>query len=683
MHEHHPAAVRMTPDRSGQDLDSRHHGHRPMVHDFQRRFWVCLLLTVPIVLLSPMIQDWLGLTRLRFAGDDYVVLALGTLVYGWGGWPFLRGSVPEIARGRPAMMSLVAVAISTAYLYSASVVLGVSEDTLFWELATLVDIMLLGHWLEMRAVLGASRALEELARLMPDTAHRLGRNGDIDDVPLKDVAIGDRLPVRPGERVPTDGLVIAGESYVDEAMLTGESAPVSKVAKTRVVGGSLNGEGSLEVSVDRTGADTYLSQVMELVRRAQENKSRSQDLADRAAFWLTLIALSVGAVTLVVWLLVGETFEFSLGRSITVMVITCPHALGLAIPLVVAVSTGVAARSGLLIRDRTAFERSRAVTAVVFDKTGTLTEGRFGVVEVHTTGETPPSTLLHLAASLEIHSEHPVARGIVREAERLGIALGEVDDFRAMPGRGVRGRVGGTRVEVLRQGAPGRNQQEAAATAKSGALTTVVVTRDDAVIGSIALGDVIRPQSLETIAGLRRLGVRTIMLTGDSRSVAGWVAGELGVDEYYAEVLPRDKAAKIEAIQKRGLVVAMVGDGVNDAPALVRADVGIAIGAGTSAAIESADIVLAKSDPRAVLSLFSLARRTYRKMIQNLGWATGYNVVAVPLAAGVLAGRGIVLSPALGAALMSASTIIVAINARLLRTIAHEQQDGGRQQQAE
>jgi P-type Cu2+ transporter len=639
-----------------------------MVADFRRRFWVCLVVTIPILLLSPLIQDVLHLGALAFPGDQYVLLALGAFVYGWGGLPFLRGAVQEIRRRRPAMMTLVAVAISAAFLYSAAVVLGVQGEIFFWELATLVDIMLLGHWLEMRSVMGASRALEELARLMPDEAHVLDEAGNILDVPLAELQPGDRVLVRPGEKVPIDGTVVKGASSLNEAMLTGESTPVEKREDDTVIGGSINAEGSLEVTVEKTGADTYLAQVIDLVQQAQESKSRSQNLADRAAFVLTLVALSVGAVTLIIWLVLGETFEFSLGRSITVMVITCPHALGLAIPLVVAVSTSLGAKRGLLIRDRSAFERSRTVNAVVFDKTGTLTEGRFGVGEIWSFADHNEEEVLALAASVERNSEHPIAQGIVRSAEERKVDILPADDFTSIPGKGVEATVDGKRLSVVSPGYMEEEGIDAPPLDKADRpLTVVYLLENEQPIGALGLADVVRAESKEAVKGLQDLGIKAIMITGDNEDVARWVAAELGLDEYYAGVLPQHKAERVKDLQQKGLLVGMVGDGLNDAPALVQADVGVAIGAGTDVAIESADIVLVKNDPRNVLDLFSLARSTWRKMVQNLGWATGYNVIAIPLAAGVAAGAGIVLSPAVGAALMSASTIIVAINARLLR----------------
>ncbi len=641
--------------------------HAMMVAGFRRRFWVSLIITVPILLLSPNVQGPLHLKALAFSGDRYVLLALSAFVYAWGGFPFVRGAVQELRVRQPAMMTLIAVAISAAFVYSAAVVLGVRGEIFFWELATLVDIMLLGHWLEMRSVMGASRALEELARLMPDEAHLLAEDGSVSDMPLAELRTGDRVLVRPGEKVPIDGQVVKGGSSLNEAMLTGESTPVDKSEGDKVIGGSINGEGSLEVAVEKTGADTYLAQVIDLVRQAQESKSRGQNIADRAAFVLTIVALSVGTITLVVWLLLGRSFEFSLGRSITVMVITCPHALGLAIPLVVAVSTALGAKSGLLIRDRGAFERSRGVNAVVFDKTGTLTEGRFGVNNIWTFGDQAADEILALTASLESRSEHPIAQGIVRSAVEKGLKLLEVDDFTSIPGKGVGASAHGRQLKVVSPGylteqgigAPSIDTEEQP-------LTVVYLLEGEIPLGALGLADVVRAESREAVKGLQRLGIKAIMITGDNEVVARWVAEELGLDEYYAGVLPEDKAQRIKDLQSKGLMVGMVGDGVNDAPALAQADVGVAIGAGTDVAIESADIVLVKNDPRNVLDLFSLSRATWRKMVQNLVWATGYNVVALPLAAGVAAGAGVVLTPAVGAALMSVSTIIVAINARLL-----------------
>jgi len=646
-----------------------------MVDDFRQRFWISLALTVPVLATSEMVQHFLGLRGvLAFRGDRYAEFAFASIVYFYGGWPFLTGLGDELRRKVPGMMTLVALAITVAYAYSALVVLGLpgGGGVFFWETATLIDIMLLGHWIEMRSVLGASRALEQLVRLLPAEAHRLRSDGSIEEVALDALQPGDRVLVKPGEKIPTDGLVAQGRTSVNQAMLTGESQPVEKSDGDEVIGGAVNGEGAITMEVRRTGADTYLSQVIELVRKAQETRSRTQDLANRAALWLTLIAVGGGAITLVAWLGAGREFSFALERMVTVMVITCPHALGLAVPLVVAVSTALAARSGLLIRDRSAFERSRELDAVVFDKTGTLTEGRFGVTDIVPLEGRGEADVLRLAASLETRSEHPIARGIVQAAAERGVQYPAPTDFRAVPGKGAQGIVDGVAVKVVSpgyvrdQGLGARDQGERVQPLADQGKTVVYVLADGKPIGAIALADIIRPESHEAVRRLKAMGIAPIMLTGDSKAVARWVAAELGLDEYFAEVLPDQKAAKIEEVKRRGLTVAMVGDGVNDAPALVAADVGIAIGAGTDVAIESADIVLVRSDPRDVTAIVQLARATYRKMVQNLWWATGYNAVAIPLAAGVLASAGILLSPALGAVLMSASTVIVALNAQLL-----------------
>ena len=658
-----------------------HHDHARMVEDFKRRFFVSAALTIPILLLSPLIQRVFGFT-LEFPGRPWVLWALSSAVYAYGGWPFLKGLVEELRGRRPGMMTLIALAISVAYGYSSAVVFGLPGKVFFWELATLIDVMLLGHWIEMRSVLGASRALEELVRLLPAEAHVIKPDGSIVDVPVSELRAGDRVLVRPGEKVPTDGVVVEGESSVNEAMLTGESAPVPKRPGDEVIGGSINGEGALTIEVQRVGEETYLAQVIELVRRAQETRSRTQDLANRAAFWLTLVALGGGGATLGVWLALGKDFAFALERTVTVMVIACPHALGLAVPLVVAVSTSLSARNGLLIRDRAAFERAKDLQAVVFDKTGTLTEGRFGVTDVVVLDERPEREVLGVAAALERASEHPIARGIREAAERQGLSPDAVEDFRALPGKGVEGRLNGRLYRVVSPGylrERGLSEavehprvRELAAQGK----TVVFVLEapepkqgegEERVLGAIALADVIRPESREAVAQLKAMGLKVMMLTGDSRRVAEWVARELGLDEVFAEVLPHEKAQKIEEVQRQGLAVAMVGDGVNDAPALVQADVGIAIGAGTDVAVEAADIVLVRNDPRDVVAILDLARATYRKMVENLLWATGYNAVAIPLAAGVLYAWGVLLSPAAGAMLMSLSTVIVALNAQRLR----------------
>ncbi|MGE0480395.1 MAG: copper-translocating P-type ATPase [Vicinamibacterales bacterium] len=642
-----------------------------MVADFRRRFWVCLALSIPVVALAPMIQAWLGLRdSLRFTGDSYIQFAFASVVYFYGGWPFLKGLFGEFAKRQPGMMTLIALAISVAYFYSSVVVFGVRGEVFFWELATLIDIMLLGHWIEMKSVMGASAALEKLVQLMPAEAH-LVADGGMRDVPVTELKHGDRVLVKPGEKVPTDGTVVEGRTSVNESMLTGESKPVEKGEGDPVIGGAINGEAAITFEVSKTGGETYLSQVIEMVRKAQESRSRTQDLANRAALALTIVALSAGAVTMITWLLLGREFAYALERTVTVMVIACPHALGLAVPLVVAVSTAIAAQTGLLIRDRSAFEAARGLDAIVFDKTGTLTEGRFGITDIIPLADLDESRVLTLAAAIEAQSEHPIAAGVVRSAEERGIKVPGARGFTAIPGKGAEADVDGTNVKVvspgyLRQANITPDNEQVRQVSEQGK-TVVYVLADDTLVGAIALADVIRPESREAIDRLKQMGVRVMMLTGDAKPVADWVSRELGLDEVFAQVLPEQKAAKIKEIQARGLTVAMTGDGVNDAPALTQADIGIAIGAGTDVAIESADIVLVRSDPRDVMAIVELARATYRKMVQNLWWAAGYNIVAIPLAAGVLYSVGVVLSPAFGAVLMSASTIIVAINARLLR----------------
>jgi Cu2+-exporting ATPase len=643
-----------------------------MVADFRRRFWVSMVLTGPVLAMAPMLQRLLGLEEaLAFSGAGYVQFAFASGVFFYGGWPFLKGIADELRKRQPGMMTLIAVAITTAYGYSSVVVFGLRGEVFFWELATLIDIMLLGHWIEMKSVLGASAALESLVRLMPAAAHLVGEDGSTRDVPVTDLARGHRVLVKPGEKIPTDGVIVQGQTSVNESMLTGESKPVEKGEGAAVIGGAVNGESAVTVEVTKTGDETYLSQVIAMVRQAQESRSRTQDLANRAALWLTGIALGVGSITLVTWLALGKEFAFALERTVTVMVIACPHALGLAVPLVVAVSTAISAGNGLLIRDRSAFERARALNAIVFDKTGTLTEGRFGVTDVISLGGRSEPELLALAASLESQSEHPIAAGVVRSAKDRGLSFPAPTEFTAIPGKGAEAVIEGARVKVVSPGylkaqGLGADDPQVREVAEQGK-TVVYVLVDDRLEGAIALADIIRAESRDALRRLKAMGIQVMMLTGDAEAVARWVARELDLDEYFAEVLPDQKAAKIKEVQARGLTVAMIGDGVNDAPALTQADVGIAVGAGTDVAIESADIVLVRSDPRDVTAIVELARATYGKMVQNLWWATGYNTVAIPLAAGVLYRFGILLSPALGAALMSLSTVIVAINARLLR----------------
>ncbi len=685
-HEHHDPAHHTAhghPAASAEETDQAHHHHHGkgdhhghhdhhahMVADFRKRFWISLVLTIPILLLSPMIQEFLGLgTFFQFTGSLYLTFILSSIVFFYGGYPFLKGIWDELRKGQPGMMTLIALAISVAYFYSAAVVFGLSGKMFFWELATLIDIMLLGHWIEMKSVMGASRALEELAKLMPSEAHKLQGDGAVIDVPVDTLRPGDRVLIKPGEKVPVDGVVIQGETSVNESMLTGESKPVTKNVGSKVIGGAINGEGSIIVEVERTGKDSFLSQVIELVREAQASKSKTQDLANRAAFWLTIIAITGGAITLFTWLFVmGKDFAFALERTVTVMVITCPHALGLAVPLVVAVSTAISARNGLLIRNRAAFEAARNIQAILFDKTGTLTQGKFGVTDVVLFDDhMSENQLVTLAAGVEAHSEHPIAKGIVQSAEEIP----EVSEFKAIPGKGARGKVNGKEVYVVspgylrEKGIPFDEKKIAALSAQG--KTVVFVLVDTRLMGAIALADMVRPESKLAIQRLKAMGIRTMMITGDNQQVARWVAEELGLDEYFAEVLPHEKAEMVKKVQARGLTVAMTGDGVNDAPALAQADVGIAIGAGTDVAVETADIILVRSNPLDVVAIIGLAKATYKKMVQNLAWATGYNAFAIPLAAGVLYKLGILLSPAMGAVLMSLSTVIVAINARFLK----------------
>ncbi|MGV9103537.1 MAG: heavy metal translocating P-type ATPase [Candidatus Thorarchaeota archaeon] len=666
MAAHSEDASHNHPNEEGQHDQENH--HRNMMHDFKRRFLGSLLATVPILALSPTVQGFIGI-EFQFPGSLYVLFGISTVVYFWGGYPFLKGFVGEIRDGQPGMMTLISVAITVAFGYSSAVVFGLQGSLFFWELVTLIDIMLLGHWIEMRSVLGASRALEELVKVLPSDAHHV-KNGSIEDVNVEDLKPRDIVLVRPGEKIPVDGVIIEGASTVNQAMLTGESKPVSKSKNDEVIGGSINQEGPLRIEVEKTGKDTYLNQVVDMVREAQESKSKTQDLANRAAFWLTIISLSVGTTTLASWSFLGADFGFAIERAATVMVITCPHALGLAIPLVVAVSTSLAARSGLLIRDRQSFERARNVQAVIFDKTGTLTVGSFGVTDVLSIGSMDGEEILQRAASIETHSEHLLARGIVNSAKERNLPLFDVDDFEAIPGKGVAGVVKGQKLQIispeyLKELTGGFENEEIKAVEQQGK-TVVYVVRDEEPIGALALADKIREESREAIDSLKAKGIKCLMLTGDNRYVAEWVASELGLDDFYAEVLPDEKAKRVKQAQEEYGSVAMVGDGVNDAPALAQADVGIAIGAGTDVAVETADIVLVKNDPRDVVDILGLSKRTYSKMIQNLAWATGYNAVAIPLAAGILAGFGILPGPAFGAIVMSLSTVIVAINAKRL-----------------
>lgn len=660
-----------------------HAGHDPAI--FRRKFWLTLVLTVPTLVFSQGLQEILGLSGPRFPGSQFIPAAFGVAIFFYGGLVFLQGARGELRNRRPGMMTLISLAIVVAFGYSLAVTFGLPGMDFWWELATLILIMLLGHWIEMSAVMGAQDALGQLAKLLPDEAERL-EDGAIAGapvaVPVSSLRVGDLVRVRPGSSVPVDGEVVDGRSDVDESLLTGESKPAERGVGDAVVAGSISGSGSIVVRVTKTGGDTALAGIMRLVADAQASKSGTQVLADRAAAWLFYVALAVASVTLVVWAVLrpGDP-GFVLERVVTVLVIACPHALGLAIPLVAQISTALGARRGLLIRDRHAMEDARLIDVVLFDKTGTLTEGRQGVVSVVAapteTGESSKDAqdaVLALAASVEAQAEHPIARAIVEEATKRGLERAPIASFDALAGRGATAIVAGERVTV---GAPrllpergltaGADLEEAASAAAVRAQTVVYVVRGERVLGLIALADVIRPESVEAVRKLRDRGVRVAMLTGDSREVGEAVAHQLGIDEVYVEVLPGDKSSAVAQLQHDGSRVAMVGDGVNDAPALAQADVGIAIGAGTDVAIESAGIVLASSDPRGVAQVIALSRATYRKMRQNLAWATGYNVIALPLAAGVASGIGVVVSPAFGAVLMSVSTIVVAVNAQLLR----------------
>ena len=646
--------------------------HRMMIRDFRRRFYVTIVLTLPVLALSPLIQQFLGFS-FTFPGADPLVFGLATLIFFYGGWPFLSGLVSELKEKNPGMMTLIAVAISVAYLYSAAVTFGLEGSPFYWELATLIAIMLAGHWIEMASVLSASSALEKLAQLMPSEAHRKKEDG-VEDVPLSEVQKGDVLVIKPGEKIPSDGVVVGGSSYIDESMLTGESRPVRKEDGDQLIGGSINGDGSLELRVEGAGEESYLSKVIAMVREAQSAKSKTQALSDRAAFWLTIIAISVGVATLATWLIVGKDLQFSIARMATVMVITCPHALGLAIPLVVSVSTSKSAQNGLLIRNRTAFENARKITTIVFDKTGTLTNGTFEVtsVDLHADGY-DEKQILSLAAALEGQSEHPIGKGIIARAKKDGIEIGSAEEFSAIKGKGVTGSVDGKSVQVVSPGYLDEKDLAIPEGAKAkGGVTRVFIIVDGTVAGSIALSDTIRPESYQAIKALHKRDIKCWMLTGDNKETAETVANELGMDGFFAEVLPDEKQEKIKELQDKGEYVAMTGDGVNDSPALAQAQIGIAVGSGTDIAAATADIILVNSNPLDITALILFGQATYNKMVQNLIWATGYNVFAIPLAAGVLYNYGFMLSPEIGAILMSLSTVIVAINARLLRVKKEE-----------
>ncbi|BCP66914.1 heavy metal translocating P-type ATPase [Thermus thermophilus] len=641
---------------------------------FRDRFFVSLLLTLPILYFSEHFQDWFGYRAAQFPGSAWVNPVLGTILYFYGGLVFLKGALRELRARTPGMMTLIALGITAAYGYSLAVSLGLPGKPFYWELATLIDVMLLGHWLEMASVQAASRALEELSKLMPTTAHRI--LGDrIEDIPVSALKEGDLILIRPGEQVPADGVVVEGASTMNEAFLTGESRPVPKEPGDEVIAGAVNGEGALKVRVTRTGEATTLSQILRLVQEAQASRSRFQALADRAAGWLFYIAVALGTLTFLVWLALGRDFNFALSLAVTVLVIACPHALGLAIPLVTVNATALAAKNGILVRNREAFERGREIRFVALDKTGTLTEGRFAVRAIYAE-EFSEEEVLSLAAALEAFSEHPLAQAIVEAAEGRGLPRPEVRDFQAVPGKGVEGTLEGKRYRVGRpewaeelglrvSEALKRGLQEAEGRGES----AVALMDEERVLAYFALADRIRPSAKEAVQRLKAMGLTPVMITGDAEAVAKTVAQELGIERYHARVLPQDKARIVRELKTQG-PTAFVGDGINDAPALLEADLGIAIGAGTNVAIEAADLVLVESDPLDVVRALLLARATYAKMVQNLFWATGYNAIALPLAAGVAYPWGIVLSPAVGALLMSLSTVAVAVNAMLLRRAA-------------
>jgi len=659
-------------DHSGHDGNAPmgmagHDHHKMMVKDFRKRFWVSLIITIPILFFSPMIQEFFGYDFL-LPGNPYYLFALSTFVYFWGAWPFLKGFYGEMKTKGAGMMTLISMAISVAYFYSTATVFGLEGEDFFWELSTLIVIMLLGHWLEMKSVLGASKALQLLVSMLPSEAHKVV--GDtIQDVKLDDLIKDDIILIKPGEKIPADGVITEGSSYLNESMLTGESKPVKKGLDDKVIGGAINGNSTLKVKVVHTGKDSYLNKVIKMVDEAQRTKSKMQNLSDRAAKWLTYIALIIGFGTLAVWLILGFPFVFALERMVTVMVIACPHALGLAIPLVVAISTAVSAQNGLLIRNRTAFEESRKISALLFDKTGTLTKGDFGVTRIESVDEKySTDEVLRLASALEQSSEHPIAVGIIKKVKADKVTIPKPEKFNAITGKGVEANVEGKQVKVV---SPGYLRDEKIAIpddAYSDAAETVVfVLIEGKLAGYIALSDEIRPESADAIKTFKKNNIKVYMATGDNEKTAKAVSDKLGLDGYYAEVLPHQKVEIVKDLQDKEEFVAMTGDGVNDAPALAQANVGVAVGSGSDIAAETADIILVNSNPKDIANLILFGKATYNKMIQNLIWATGYNVVAIPLAAGVFYASGFVLGPAIAAVFMSLSTIIVAINAQLLK----------------
>ncbi len=641
--------------------------HKHMIEMFKKRFIVSTILTIPILLLSLTIQRWIGFTlEFNFRGE--LLFVISSVVFFYGGWPFLKGAKDEISKKNPGMMTLIALAITVAYLFSSATVFGLEGEGFFWELATLIIVMLLGHYIEMKSVLSASSALDELSKLIPDDAHKIV-DGKEKDISVDELQKGDIIRVKPGEKIPVDGLIVKGKTDINESIITGESKPVTKTIDDEVIAGSINEDGTIDVKATHLKDDNYISKVIKLVEEAQESKSKTQNLADKAAFYLTLIAITVGIITFVVWFIITDDLATAITRMATVMVITCPHALGLAIPLVVANSMTLSAKHGLLIRNRTAFENARKIDCMVFDKTGTLTEGEFKVHFIETANDDIiENDVLYYAASVEQSSEHPLARGILKKAKENDVSLDEVSDFSAMKGEGVKGTVKGKNILVVSQEYIKKNELKPLETNEEHELSTsVYVIKDDEVIGSIGLYDKVRDEAKEAIEAFQKNGVDCYMLTGDNEKTAKEVSDYLGLNGYFAEVMPDEKQNKIKELRKDYKFIAMTGDGVNDAPSLAEADIGIAIGSGTDVAAETADIILASSNPKDVVNLANFGEKTYKKMIQNLLWATGYNVIAIPLAAGVLATYGLIISPAIGAIFMSLSTVIVAINAKLLK----------------
>ena len=679
-HQHNPEmpAKMATMDHSKMDHNSLHganpsmghagHDHHAMmIADFRKRFYVVLILTIPIMLLSTMIQHWLGV-HWQFAGSQYILFALSTIVFLYGGWPFLKGLVEEVKTKSPGMMFLIGFAITVAYIYSVAIVFGLQGMDFFWELATLILIMLLGHWIEMKSVAGASKELELLVQLMPADAHMVMPTM-VHDVKTDTLKENDIILVKPGEKVAADGIILEGESYLNESMLTGESKPVQKQKGDKVIAGAINGNGSIKVTVSHAAKDSYLSQVIKLVDDAQKSKSRTQLLADTAAKWLTIIAIVAGIATFLYWYLTGQSLAFAMERMVTVIVICCPHALGLAVPLVVAKSTALSAKSGLLIKNRTAFENARKITTIVFDKTGTLTVGKFEVSKiVLLQKDLNENEVIRLASALEQNSEHPIATGILKKAKDLSVTIPSTENFHAITGKGVEATVEGKKILVVSPGyLKEKNAPMPDGFSANDTETIVFVMINNDLAGYIALSDQLRPESADAIQTLKKNNIKSILLTGDNNKVAKSVSETLGMDSFIAEVLPHQKLEKIKELQSKGEFVAMTGDGVNDAPALAIADVGIAVGSGSDIAAETAGIMLVNSNPKDIVNLILFGKATYRKMIQNLIWATGYNIIALPLAAGVLYKQGILLSPAAGAVLMTVSTIVVAINASMLK----------------